>query len=297
MIKRKRGNLQERMNKRKDNKDNKDKELTLKTFTNKPTCNLSLFRKNMYLEDVKIIGQFILNKKCLVTLISESHKNNIICDSNMPSMKIKDYCLLKKKNNNIKICLEYYDDVKDDELDKIGSVNIQQIATNDELKEDIIKYDIRRKYLTREEQDNLYNTYKLDIKAYIKIFEESYTDIIYNETENIVDIVFFTNFSKVIQQNFDRIKALGSSSINTIETINILRQSFAMITDYFLLKQIFMCDDSVNEYIVIAGDYHINNIIQNMINYDKIYIAYLEDVALKNQKCVNLHNSLFVTNE
>lgn len=173
-------------------------------------------------------------------------------------------------NINSKILLEFGENINPKELmDPLLNLIFEKFPDNS------IPSDIRIKYLGFDNQYLLYHsdlkdlTFEEIVKYYIKPFMENI------ENFNISNIE--TPFQKWLKEeaffqilsNFDFL-IINNEKISKIEIIEILRNTWMQIMDYCILKEVSKITNQ--NYIVVLGFYHYNNIVKNIFKYENTVI-------------------------
>jgi len=260
-------------------------------------------KKDTHLNSAVTFCQFVKNGKQLLTLIGELHEEDFICEN--PNISIGDYCLEKAKNTNCKIFLEYCPGIDRDyngnlnitNVLNIGSTNIRQTAQK--LMEHnkgniIVPYDIRSHFITKDGQRELYwDDDKLTFdNMYIKMIEpfEKYYESYINKHISLIKsdkyLKIINDINKEIHYHKEEILNLLSSKKNSRKIKDELRYFWANIIDlYIIIHMLNNVED--NEFIVLAGDHHIQNLIK--ILKDLNFFKKISENKGKKNQCVKVN--------
>lgn len=221
------------------------------------------------------------NKK-LITIISELHSTvyENVKDSKI-QISVTDYAKsVIDRNNKSRILIEI-----DDKIDPstTSSINIKDIAimVNGENKlSHLIKFDFRIWYLTRHNNHMLYGTifsqmnkdFLLDnfIKPYYEKHNEAFR--IKDTTEDTMEFLFkyidtLNKDFKVVQTYIENIENLE----NHLQHIQkLLKDCWMKVCDFYILREI-MKNDDINEYVILIGQSHIENIKNVFSSNNKIF--------------------------
>lgn len=268
-------------------------------FEEKTGKTLVAIETKEQLESAVAFVQYLFKDIHLITIIAEKHTNTFLCEK--PSMTIAEYC--KKKildNSNCKILLEY--NKKNDPL-TIGSHSINSVFT--ELKsinkiDHIIPIDIRADFITSNLQNVLYdNDNNFNMYTYKEIGEKFIDPFFKNQKlfdleqpmlydEKIKKFMFTDYFQDIVNSFYYTAAMLRNQEDRKIIKL-ILKDIWKKVMDYFILGYILKNDD-IDEYIIIVGDAHYNNI--KTVLYGDIFTQLNEQNGKKSSDCVKLFQTL-----
>lgn len=242
-------------------------------------------------------SQHVYKHTRLFTLIGELHQKTWECTS--PSTTIAEYsknCVIK--NPNCKIMLEYNYLLDPERIDSHGIRTTFAALKNIGRTDAVIAYDPRVFFLGIKGQTDLYhkgfNNYKtpeeigqtyiepyfqrLRENPYLFSLDNNYDPNIYNYLKNsyVPDLTeSFYAIANMLQQNKPR-----------IEIQLALMETWKKVTDFFVLRTILR-NDTVNEYVIILGSKHHENlsIVLNNMTYTIV------QKSGSPQKCINLYET------
>lgn len=244
--------------------------------------------------------QYVFNNNHkIITIIGEYHNYDFNCVNNKD---ISDYCVERVNNNsNCRILLEYskYDDPK-----TIGSTTINSTykkLLKHKKQKHIIPVDFRTLFLKSDGQSKLYdikwekeghlNKNKI-LKAYINSFfvkakkiltisPKKYNPESYRNIYRYISTVIAPEFN-FINDNFDRF------DIGPLQ--EELRLVWNKVMDIGILIQILK-KDTTDEYIVIAGNRHCNNIQRMLELYFHSEFKLIHSQTYTESKCIQLNGT------
>ena len=254
--------------------------------------------------------QFELNKYQLITLIGESHVvSELECVGNADKyIRIADYVAFSLNDNpNSKVLIEACDY---NQLEYIGSSVIRSISSvlkSANVQKNRIKlYDIRRKYLSKRNADNislqdvLYSTEWPDNikkewirREYIDNLTETMLDNIVNldyyESNKQVYEILIKYKNNILHEKNNLLKKLKSLNIQRIK--DILKELWMSVTDYNVIGIIMK--DNTTDFIVIGGFKHIDNIARFIdSNFGANKNLLIQSRYNRNSKrCLSIHGS------
>lgn len=246
--------------------------------------NIVFIERQLNLNSTLTFLQTIYNK-CLITLLGEIHEKTWTCKP--PFISIADYCLERvSKNKNCRVLLEYNPSA---DPERIGSEAIRSVYAflkrmNGGLGY-IIPFDYRSYFLSPQGQSFLYDydwrnesiTYDaIELNFVIPYFKKYKTafELKPDDYDQGIYNYLVGPFLTDVTQTFN---AIGSQirhnyAINDIQLS--LKEAWKKVTDFFILREILK-NNQINEYIVILGNKHFENlrvILANMateINYQQ----------------------------
>lgn len=229
--------------------------------------------------------QTIYKKTRLITLIGEIHEKSWTCKS--PHISIAEYCLERvAKNKSCRIMLEYNPSA---DPERIGSEAIRTVYTSlihmAGGKDYILPFDFRSYFLSPQGQSALYDydwrkesitLNDIESKFIIPYFEKYKSAFELNPQEYDQGIYNYLTgpFLEDVTQTFQAVggQIQGKYPIDHIQLA--LKQAWKKVTDFFVLREILR-NSEINEYIVILGNKHFENlriVLGNMaeeINYQQ----------------------------
>lgn len=235
--------------------------------------HLIFIQSGIKLDSAFSFSQYIFKNIRLITMIGEKHEKSWPCPK--PSISISEYCRQSVvRNPKCKIMLEYNkgDDatriaskaIRDtySELNRVGKLNV------------IIPFDVRAFFLGVEGQIDLYG---LGYNKHATSWEQLGNDFIEPyfskfrtepklfalEEENYDSYIrqYLDNYLKKIEQTFRNI----ASYFNKIpggKIHQMLKDVWKDVADFFILKYLLRNDDNTDEYIIILGMSHYDNLIK-----------------------------------
>ena len=242
-------------------------------------------------------AQYLFKDIRLITIIAEKHTKTFSCEK--PSITIAEYCKRKILDNpNCKILLEYNE--KNDPL-QIESHSIRSVFA--ELKHinktnHIIPIDIRSDFITNILQNVLYDNncneyYKYKPEEIGQKFIEPFFQnaIKFKLDENLYDesikkFMYDKYYKDILDSFYEAATILRNNGNSRI----VLKDTWKKVMDYFILKYILRNDD-IDEYIIIVGDAHYNN-INTVLSGGDIFIQLNEQNGKNSSDCVKLFQTL-----
>lgn len=260
-----------------------------------------------FIDSAMSFSQYIFDGKRLITIIGEYHTNPFQCPQ--PSITIANFC--KKavsRNDKCRVLLEYNKLDKDCPPSEWTECEVLRTTYN-ELKESnesqMIPSDIRPAFITRREQNYLYGTTHTHMDGEYKYIREKFVNpftktfgitsleinpvLLQKKTPKFLDqkdfhpviyeffkfyyvnhmIVRFRDIDKLIREKQEIYLHDGREVQGSI--YERLKEAWAAVSDFFIMKSLFTINDNINEYILIVGDGHRFN-IQRAFGYinDKI---------------------------
>ena len=126
--------------------------------------------------------------------------------------------------------------------------------------------------------------YKNQLNLYIRKLNSMFTDI-YNKVIEITEISYSKtkegDFNKVVDQL--KIKNKVNITLNNIHSS--LKMAWAMVLDFVVITKI-MENNDINEYIIIVGDWHMENISKTLSEFPNCSILQ-EKLGGRRNKCIN----------
>jgi hypothetical protein len=265
----------------------------------------------------------------LITLIGELHNNQVLM-SNENEMTIKQYCLSYSSANS-EIYLEYPEQTPTELISSIGSIAIKDIVS--EIGETdylfrIKPIDYRKHLLSTIHNMNVSssqtNNYHIDNLLYHQRFEDEfqnqsniniikhnlliYIQILIDNKEELfkLDLILNTIDKSCLLTCQQEINAICDYIYREFQRTNItnknvylnniqenLKQLYMLISDYNLLKNIYINGITVNKDIVILiGEFHCININNKLIhNNNFIKLDTSVDVDVDNLNITNSYIS------
>jgi hypothetical protein len=250
---------------------------------------------NKQLESTVSFLQYIIRCCRLVTFIGELHNKSFKC--NKSSLSIAEYCKnATGRNPNCRVILEYY---KDDDPLRMGSKAIRSSFRALERtgnKNLIIPLDYRPYFLTRKGQNDLYgggwktyNTHAKVRKAFVVPFLKHKSVFELNKNNWSEESEFLKIYVDNMVMYFRNIDMQLAEKKQLDDIREKLVKGWAIVADYFIIREILKKDDNVNEYILILGEAHIKNIkrVFNKININ--FVSQIGDYQNgKKRNCVGL---------
>ena len=244
--------------------------------------NIVFIEKNLNLNSAFKFLQTIYKQNRLITLIGELHNKSWTC--NPPHIDISQYCVDRvSNNNNCRILLEYHPSIDPTTL---GSEAIRTTYTAlsrmNIAREYIIPYDYRTYFLGHEMQYILYQFWDTNISynniksKLINPYFEKFQGVfeLYDSYDPNIGFYLTQTYIQDINNHFLSIL----NNISSKEPKNHIRlelmQVWKKVADFFILREVLRNDD-INEYIVIMGNKHLDNLriilekISNEINYQE----------------------------
>ena len=210
----------------------------------------------------------------LVTLIGEWHDDGHKCQAGK-SMSIAEYVeqILSRNKKSI-VLLEYNKEEHNPQA--LGSEPIQQITNVFRNSARVIPCDGRTRLLGRFKQDALYQKDLASLEGkcpdeintfYIQSIINNDGAILFNEFDNcgytfdgnIIDY-FKTVYIPDILNTFRHGQQLLCNSEEYSLVVDAIKEAWKKVADLFFLMEILRKDSSINEIIVVVGEYHARNI-------------------------------------
>ena len=247
------------------------------------TC---LLKTNNLMDSVRGVTQIELKvdgKNRIVTILGELHNHGFKC-SKGKNISMYDYCVEREANNkNCMFMLEY--NSKEKHMDRIGSEIIREVfsGSSNKVRSKCIGVDTRQEYITRDQQSVLYNE---EIS-----YSQIYTPNVELTKKHYIDPYTNTGLSKINNSDFNTEMALYRNEIET-EFYNLNKKSkisqldlkwvWCKVMDYDVLNEIIK-KGSADEYVVVLGENHRNNITRQLEKWNSVKI-------LKNESGKNQHD-------
>lgn len=241
-------------------------------------------------------SQHIYKYTRLFTLIGELHQITWNCTS--PSLSIAEYskdCVMK--NPNCKIMLEYYYELDPERIDSHAIKTTFAALKNIGRTDAIIAYDPRVYFLGLQGQIDLYynngfNKYQTPqeigqtfIEPYFqKLRENPHLFSLDNNYDPNIYNYLINSYVPDLTQSFYAIANMLQQNKPRIEIQFALMETWKKVTDFFVLK-IILKNDMINEYVIILGSKHYENL--NIVLKNMTYT-----IVQKNgspQQCINLY--------
>jgi len=282
----------------------KEMEMFLKRIENeKKIGNHILFvQSDIKLNSATSFAQYIFGQERLITLIGELHNHSWQCDK--PSLSIAEYCEKALKHNSMcKILLEYN---KGDFPKKIGSEAIRDVyivAEKMGMENNIIPFDNRAFFLTFRGQGELYSDRYYNYKTWEEI-GNTFIEPFYKRWREKPDLFKVGDNYPVKIKNYLENQYVSDMDI-TFRTIagmlgkypneeihKALKDAWKKVADFFILR-ILLRNDSVNEYIVILGEAHFNN-IRGVLVTAGVELGYSQG---NSKNCVSMYQTYSFTDK
>ena len=267
--------------------------------------NIVFVESQEFIDSAVSFSQYIFDGKRLITIIGELHTSPFKCPE--PSITIAQFCKnAVSRNDKCRVLLEYNKSDKDCPPSEWSSCEVLTTTYN-ALKESnesqMIPSDMRPAFITRQEQNYLYGThtrkdgeYKYIREKFVNPFTKIFgitsleiNPILQKKTPKFLDeknfhpliyeffqyyyvnhmIVRFRDIDKLIREKQEIYLPDGREVQGSI--YERLKEAWAAVSDFFIMKSLFTINDNINEYILIVGDGHRFN-IQKAFEYinDKI---------------------------
>ena len=256
--------------------------------------NIVFVESQEFIDSAVSFSQYIFDGKRLITIIGELHTTPFQCPQ--PSITIAQFCKnAVSRNDKCRVLLEYNKLDKGCPPSEWSACEVLTTTYN-ELKESnesqMIPSDIRPSFITRQEQNYLYGTHtRMDgeykyirekfVNPFTKIFEITSLEInpiLQKKTSKFLDqknfhpliyeffkyyylnnmIMRFRDIDKLIREKQEIYLPDGREVQGSI--YERLKEAWAAVSDFFIMKYLFTINDNINEYILIVGDGHRFNI-------------------------------------
>ena len=254
---------------------------------------------DLQLESATNFNQYIFKGESLITLIGERHKKDFKCNTKNP-ISISSYCKLSVKNNNsCKILLEYNPGQNPEMIGSYAINSIFKELSSIKKENTIVPFDYRSYFLTPRGKEELYSRayYKYENPEIYKRFVQPFYDKLNkdinlfklkgNYDKNIVKYLSCVYYSD-ITKSFSSIKIALDSSIDKTVSHQLLKDVWMKVCDYFILREILR-NDQTNEYIIVAGEKHIENLEKTLS--DGIALLLSKQEGRGGDKCATLFNT------
>jgi hypothetical protein len=250
-----------------------------------------------FLRNAVSFYQYILDQKKLVTLIGEYHNLEFGC--NKTEVNIADYCLHEvTRNSKCLVLLEYN---SGDDPRSIHSTVINQVwAALDKAgkKSQIFPYDYRPWFLSGGLQGILYSN--LPISDYAKYIDPFYLtklgngsspfDLVQSEYTK-PNLEFMYRYFAEINREFDRLVGLYKKNKYHTNLRPSLKKVWAQVCDYFILAELLKANDRFDNFIIISGEHHRENLSEKLALIDTMLVT--EQKGTPNA-CVNLFQTYYI---
>ena len=197
----------------------------------------------------------------LFTMIGEFHDESFSCGKN--SVNISQYCKERlEKNSNCKVMLEYHSYMKSTPSG-INSEPIRELSQlPNKYQKRICGWDTRWKHLNKNNlqgQDTLYygSFKKLGKEKINQMFLKPCKDVLVN-----VDSKKYSSKAlKILKEYKEKLKnKMNRVNINSNDLRYKLKDLWMQAADYEILKKMLINNNGINEIIVVAGRYHVDNL-------------------------------------
>ena len=256
----------------------------------------------------------------LVTLIGEHHGVDWNCFIPYPSaiggvmyteQNISEYAIDRAtKNHRCKILLEINPDSTFEEISRIGSQPIREIAhhyTPEMFNSKVIRFDIRPKYICSKwlyDQDwsawSVCFTSQWVISRFIQPFYDHRAillSLIKDDYSTDAYTFLETHYITKITKNFYYLWHYSTTKWNgthadVFRIRELLKIEWMKICDFHIFKEILKKTTESNEYIIISGEQHrINqtNVLRNLRTL--VSVETQENPAIQDRECIHLFNT------
>ena len=259
---------------------------------------------NYMLDSSLSFSQNIFKDQRLITIIGERHDLTWKCLGD--SLTVAQYCKMAvDRNSKCRVMLEFNSSmdplISQSEAIKTIFTSLQSINKTSQ----IISFDKRDDFLTRFYHNNLYHApkeyfihlgHKKVFEHYVKTFYDKFTlfglnDTTHNTTDEATRYLYDI-FLKDLISRFEII----SEELNKGEDLQKIRDglwhAWGKVCDFFILKDILGPDD-IDEYIVIVGKKHTDNLNQILATIPYLTRLNLQDGKNKGN-CVTLFQTYLV---
>jgi hypothetical protein len=247
-----------------------------------------------FIDSAVSFSQYIFAGKRLITIIGELHATPFKCPQ--PSITIAQFCKnAVSRNSKCRVLLEYNKLDKDCPPSEWTSCEVLTTTYNELKKSNesqIIPSDARPSFIKRQGQNYLYGHHtRMDqeykyirdnfVNPFTKAFEIKSLEInplLQKKTPNFLDqknfhpviyeffkfyyvnhmIVRFRDIDKLIRDKQEIYLPDGREVQGSI--YERLKEAWAAVSDFFIMKSLFTINDNIDEYILIVGDGHRFNI-------------------------------------
>lgn len=242
------------------------------------------YESEVKLKNIVKFSQWVVDQKRLITLIAENHNAKFDCGMNS-EVNVSQYCLERiKQNPKTFVFLEYAPAIN---IEKISSKNIRQIydvLTGIGYTKNIIPYDYRTYYLGDSAHKKLYTrditfTEEEIRRMFIKPFYDKGKSFELNKKYKRENKIILEKYLERVKKEFEEINELE------VNIIKKLRRLWMKITDWYILREILSEENRVDEFIVLSGYHHIDNLIEVL---RKTGIDEIANQTGEAGKCVNL---------
>lgn len=259
--------------------------------------NIVFIERQLNLNSALTFLQTIYKTTRLITLIGEIHQKSWTCKQ--PHISIAHYCLERvSKNRNCRVMLEYNPSA---DPERIGSEAIRTVYASLNLmaggRDYIIPFDFRSYFLSSQGQSLLYDYdwrtesiihSNIESKFIIPYFEKYQSAFALNPQQYDQGIYNYLigPFLQDVTQTFQAIGGQIQQNYPIDHIQLALKQAWKKVADFFILREILR-NDEINEYIVILGNKHFENlrvVLGNMSNE----INYQQGTS---QNCVKLYHT------
>jgi hypothetical protein len=241
----------------------------------------------------------------LLTLIGEYH--NIVFKCSVNNINIEEYVYnTLKQNKNARVYLEYDDEIDPSNLNSEPLRHTYKLLKHNNKLDRVIPSDKRQKFLTYKGQTLLYgdkkrlykecNSVDIFYKKFIEPFFTEYRKGIFGLNRSNFSDEFYDFLTKVylkeIEDSFTSIasKLKENYKHDKDKIRDSLRHEWMKVCDYFTLAKIFKINSHINELIVVAGVYHIENIQKVIEHFEHKYVSTLIDKKRKGDKgCISIY--------
>lgn len=249
-----------------------------------------LINYNYDMNSIISFCQFIINNR-LITLFGEFHDNNFTCGRRQKN--VSDYILsCVKCNKNCKIILEYSDMFDISDINSKTMNDIYNILKKHDKLDRLVGLDIRQ-YILGLKMNILYHgddIYKYNPEEIYNMFilpfndaNKKYMGLNMNDYDGVVFGILKNNKSKILNDLDRIIRELRNCSLIKKSLVKLLKEFWKKVVDFYILKYILKKHTNIDEYIILIGEYHCQNI-------KKVIGRYMINNLIKNKdSCINLY--------
>ena len=201
----------------------------------------------------------------LLTLIGEFHDDTFSCGKD--SINISEYCKQRlEKNPKCKVMLEYHSYMKT-APSSINSQPIRDLASlSEKYKDRICGWDTRWKHLNKNNSNGQDTLYYGEFK---KLGKDNINNMFLKPCKDVLAEInskkYGRNALKILKEYKNKLKnKMEKVNINSKDLRYKLKDIWMYAADYEILKKILIKSSGVNEVIVVAGRYHVDNLCPSL---------------------------------
>lgn len=229
--------------------------------------NIVFIKKDIKLQSTVNFSQYLFKSKKLITLIGEIHNYCFYC-GDKEQLSITEYSsIVVNKNSNSRILLEIQKNFPPHATESIHIVDIMNKFKKEGKEENLIMFDFRYFFLgdylhyvyipeyykkLNAEQikkhliEPVYTKWRAGFSLDHSLYDEDCVRYLEQVYKKDIDVSFKHIFAEIDRNNMEDVQQM-------------LMDSWMKVADFYVLREV-MKNDHINEYVIIIGDTHRNNL-------------------------------------